>query len=77
MKFVKLIDSEAIETRNVFNFADGPVTVTEREVHEVYGFETVSSPRLIIVDAIDKFVARSRSEIAGLSTLMQELSSVK
>jgi hypothetical protein len=77
MKFVKLISSEAIETQNVFNFADGPVTVTEREVHEFYGFEPASSPRLIIVDAIDKFVARSRSEIAGLSTLMQELSSVK
>ncbi|MEO5860511.1 MAG: hypothetical protein ABIR33_16375 [Pyrinomonadaceae bacterium] len=77
MTAIKLIESEVLETRNVFNLADGPVTVVEREVHEFYGFERSQSPRLIIVDAIDKFVTRSRSEIAGLSSLMQELSSAR
>ncbi|MDI1241022.1 MAG: hypothetical protein PSX80_03765 [bacterium] len=77
MKFVKLIDSEVIETRNVFNFPDGRVTVVEREVHEAYSFEPARSPRLVIIDALENFVARSRSEITGLSTLMQELSSAK
>ncbi len=62
-----------METRKVFNFADGPVTVVEREMHEVYAFERAASPRLVIVDAIENFVARSRSEIAGLSSIMQEL----
>lgn len=77
MTAIKLIESEVMETRNVFNFADGPVTVVEREVHEFYGLERSTSPRLVIVDAIENFVARSRSEIAGLSSLMQELSSAK
>lgn len=77
MTAIKLIDSEAVETRNVFNFADGPVTVVEREVHEFYGFERSATTRLVIVDAIGNFVARSRSEIAGLSSIMRELSSAK
>lgn len=77
MKAIKLIESETIETRNVFNFADGPVTVVEREVHEVYGFQEPSPTRLVIVDAIGNFVARSRSEIAGLKTIMQELGVAK
>jgi hypothetical protein len=73
MTAIKLIESEVVETRNVFNFADGPVTVAEREVHEFYALERTVSPRLVIVDAIENFVARSRSEIAGLSSIMQEL----
>ena len=77
MKAIKLIDSEVIETRNVFNFADGPVTVVEREVHEFYGPEQTKPTRLVIVDAIENFVARSRSEIAGLNSIMRELSSVR
>ena len=77
MKAIKLIDSETVETRNVFNFADGPVTVVEREVHEFYAFERPSPTRLVIVDAIENFVARSRSEISGLSSIIRELSSVK
>jgi len=80
MTAIKLIDSELVETRNVFNFADGPVTVVEREVHEFYGFESPSWPRLIIVDAYERtrdFIARSRSEIAGLSDILRELSSAK
>jgi len=71
MKAIKLIDSETVETRNVFNFADGPVTVVEREVHEFYG---LAPTRLVVVDAIENFVARSRSEIAELNSIMQELS---
>ena len=74
MKAIKLIDSETVETRNVFNFADGPVTVVEREVHEFYAFPQHAPTRLVIVDAIENFVARSRSEIAELNSIMQELS---
>lgn len=80
MTAIKLIDSETIESRNVFNFADGSVTVEEREVHEFYGFVQPASPRLIIVDAFERtreFIARSRSEIVGLSDIMRDLSSVK
>ena len=77
MTAIKLIDSETIETRNVFNFADGPVTVVESEVHELYAIPQPASTRLVVVDAIENFVARSRSEIAGLSSLLRELSSVK
>lgn len=77
MTAIKLIDSEAIESRKVLNFADGPVTVVECEVHEFYGFERPNATRLVIVDAIENFVARSRSEIAGLNSIMQELSLAK
>jgi hypothetical protein len=74
---IKLIGSDTVETRNVFDFVDGPVTVVEREVHEFYGFEHPTSPRLIVVEAIENFVAKSRSEIAGLTDIMRELSSVR
>ena len=74
MTTIKLIESEAFEARRMFDFADGPVTVVEREVHEFYG---VAPTRLVIVDAIENFVARSRSEIAGLNSIMQELSLAK
>lgn len=80
MKAIKLIDSETIETRNVFNFSDGPVTVVESEVHEFYRFEAPAPTRLIIVDAFEQaknFIARSRSEMAELTSIMRELSSVK
>lgn len=77
MKAIKLIESETVETKNVFNFADGPVTVVEREVHEVYGFQEPSPTRIVIVDAIENFVARSRSEIEGLKTIMRELGVAK
>ena len=77
MTAIKLIDSEAIQSRKVFNFDDGPVTVVEREVHEFYGFERQTSTRLVIVDAIENFVARSRSEIGGLSSILHELSVAK
>lgn len=71
---IKLIGSEVLETQKVFNFDDGPVRVVERETHEFYG---LAPTRLVIVDSIENFVARSRSEIAGLSSIMRELSLVK
>ena len=80
MTAIKLIDSETIETQTVFNFADGPVTVLEREVHESYCFQPPAPTRLIVGDAIERtrdFIARSRSEFAGLSSIMRELSSAK
>jgi hypothetical protein len=76
MKKIKLVDTETIETRNTFKFADGEVTVVEREVHEFYRLEPSPSTRLIIDDAIERtrnFIAKSRSEIAELSSVMREL----
>ena len=76
MKAFKLIDTEMIETNNTFHFADGVVTVVEREVHELYAPERASAPRLIIDGAFERtrnFIAKSRAEIGELSSLMQEL----
>ena len=76
MKAIKLIDTETIQTSNVFSFADGEVTVVEREVHEFYRLEEPSSPRLVIEDAIERtrnYISKSRAEFAELSSLMQEL----
>lgn len=80
MKAIKLIDAETIETRNVFNFSDGPVTVVERELHEFYRFEQPAPTRLIIVNAFEQaktFIARSRSEMAEVTSILRELSSAK
>ena len=76
MERIKLIDSEAFETRNVFNFEEGEVTIVEREVHEFYAFDQHSSPRLIIDNAIEhtrNFISKSRSEFGELTTLLGEL----
>lgn len=75
MKTIKLIDQKTIETTNVFNFSDGAVTVVERETIEFYRLEP-SATLLVIDDAIERtknFLAKSRSEIADLNSLMQEL----
>ena len=75
MKAIKLIDTETIETNNVISFADGEVTVVEREVHEFYRLEE-PSPRLVIEDAIERtrnYISKSRAEFAELRSLMQEL----
>ena len=75
MKAFKLIETETFETRNVFNFSDGAVTVVERETLESYRLEP-SATRLIIDDAIEltkNLIARSRSEIAGLNAVLQEI----
>ena len=74
MKAIKLIDTETIETSNVFSFADGEVTVVEREVHEFYRLEEPSSPRLVIEDAIERtrnYISKSRAEFAELKSLRQ------
>ena len=76
MERIKLADSEAFETRNVFNFEAGEVVVIEREVHEFYAFERPAGTRLIIDNAIQStrnFIAKSRSEMAELNSLLQEL----
>jgi len=76
MKAIKLIDTETMETSNVFNFDDGAVTVIEREVHEFYRLEDSASTRLIIDDAIERtksFISKSRAEFAELKSVMQEL----
>lgn len=76
MERIKLIDSEAFETKNVFKFEDGEVTIVEREVHEFYAFDRPASTRLIIDNAIEKtktLIARSRSEMGELNSLLQEL----
>lgn len=76
MKAIKLIDTETIETSNVFSFEDGAVTVIEREVHELYRLEQPDSTRLVIGNAIERtrdFISRSRSEFAELASVMQEL----
>lgn len=77
MTAIKLINSESIETRKVFNFDDGPVTVVELEVHDIYRFEQPRPTRLVIVDAIGNLISRSRSEIANLDAIMMELSPAK
>lgn len=76
MKAIKLIDTETIETSNVFNLEGGPVTVIEREVHEFYRLADPSGTRLIIEEAIGKtknFIARSREEFSELSSVLREL----
>lgn len=76
MEKIKLIDTEAFETRNVFTFDVGDVIVVEREVHEVYGFGRRDKTRLIIDDALDRarsFIARSREEFAELNSILEEL----
>lgn len=76
MKAIKLTDTETIETNNVFSFADGDVTVVEREIHEFYRLEEPASTRLIIGGAIERtrdFIAKSRSEMAEINSLLQEL----
>ena len=76
MKAIKLIDTETIETSNVFSFAEGDVTIVECEVHEFYRLEESSATRLIIDDAIERtknYISKSRAEFAELKSLMQEL----
>ena len=76
MKAIKLIDTETIQTSNVFSFAEGDVIAVEREVHEFYRLEESSSTRLIIDDAIERtmnYISKSRAEFAELKSLMQEL----
>ena len=76
MRSMKLINTETIETKNVFEFSGGAVTVVERQVNEFYRIERPAGTRLIIGNAIERtknFIAKSRAEIAGLNSLLQEL----
>ena len=76
MKVIKLVESEVVESTRVFDFPDGSVTVCEREVHEFYGPEETSPPRLVISDAIDRtrtLIAKTREEFWELNSLMHEL----
>ena len=76
MERIKLVDSEAFETNNVFKFEEGEVIVVEREVHEFYAFDRPASPRLIIDNAIEhtrNFISKSRSDMGELNSLLREL----
>jgi hypothetical protein len=76
MKGIKLFASEVIETNHVFDLADGPVTICEREVHEFYRPEEPSPTRLVISDATDRtrtFISKTRAEFAELNSIMHEL----
>ncbi|HKP70587.1 MAG TPA: hypothetical protein VJV05_14970 [Pyrinomonadaceae bacterium] len=73
MKSIMLRASEVLETNRVFDLPDGPVTICEREVHEVYG---PSPTRLVISDAIDRtltFISKTREEFSELNSVMREL----
>lgn len=75
MERLKLIETEAFETRNVVKFNDCEVTITEREVHEVYRLDHSAGPRLVIDNAIERtkdFIAKSREEFAGLNSILNE-----
>ena len=76
MNVIKLIESEIIESKRVFDFPDGPVVVVEREVHEFYVPKGASATRLVISDAIDRtrtFVSKAREEFSELNSVMREL----
>jgi hypothetical protein len=76
MENIKLSDTEVIESNRVLDFPNGQVTICEREVHEFYEPGPVSSPRLIISDAIDRtrtFIAKTREEFSELNSVMHEL----
>lgn len=75
MKGMKLSDSEVIESTRVVDFPNGPVIISEREVHEFYCPDT-SPTRLVISDAIDRtrtYIAKAREEFAELNLVMSEL----
>lgn len=75
MKSMNLSESETIETTRVVSFPDGPVTITESEVHEFYGPD-LATTRLVISDAIDRtrtYIAKARDEFAELNSVMREL----
>lgn len=90
MKAIKFTESESFEVEGVFEFADGNVTINEREIHECirYGEDPnlsvemeparPRSTKLVIDDAIaltKEFVAKRRSEIGELSSVLRELTS--
>jgi hypothetical protein len=88
MKAIKFTEIESFEAEGIFEFADGNVTINEREIHECVRYGADSNPQLIeatgprstklvIDDAIaltKDFVAKRRSEIGELNSILQELS---
>ena len=76
MNRFKLSGTEVVETSGVFEFSDGPVSISEREVHEFYRRDNGKGARLVIGETLDRtkeFIARTRAEFADLNTLMREL----
>ena len=76
MKEIKLSESEVVESNRVFDFADGPVAVCEREVHEFYRLQEASPTRLVISDAIDRtriFISKAREDFSELNSVLHEL----
>ena len=74
MNRFKLCETEIVETSSVVEFSDGPVSISEREVHEFYRRDT--GTRLIVGAAIDRtreLISRTRAEFSELNTLMREL----
>ena len=74
MNRFKLCETEIVETSSVVEFSDGPVSISEREVHEIYRRDT--GTRLIVGAAIDRtreLISRTRAEFSELNTLMREL----
>jgi len=78
MMMFRLCDKEVFETTGVFEFADGAVTISERETHELYRPEMPSPTRLIIGEAIERtmnFVSKARSEFSEMNAVLSELAS--
>ena len=76
MKNIKLSETEVIESNRVVDLPDGPVTICEREVHELYRPVAATRPRLVISDAIDltrTFISKARDEFSELNSVMREL----
>jgi hypothetical protein len=76
MNRFKLSETEVVETNGVFEFSDGPVLVSEREIHEFYCRDNGKGARLVVGAAIDRtmeFISRTRAEFSELNSLMREL----
>ena len=76
MNRFKLSGTEIFETSGVFEFSDGPVSISERETHEFYRRDNGKGARLIVGAAIDRtreFISRTRAEFSELNAVMREL----
>ena len=76
MEKVKLYETEVLESNRIFEFPEGRVKVYELEVHEIYRRQPVTTPKLVIEDALVRtksFIAKARAEFADLNSLMSEL----
>ena len=76
MNRFKLSETEVFETSGVFEFSDGPVSISERETHEFYRRDGGKGARLVVGAAVDRtrnFLTRTRAEFSELNSLMREL----